>query len=316
MAAEHPSGSGLTVALLSPNSTARDSALRMILAGDPRADDSVDRRIRILREVAGAQGMNLDLLVAAYERELLKGAALAIESPGRSAIVHLSPERRNRSRLDVSVEMLRELQEQAWSRGIVLLQSMAAPNETALEDTLSRAGFRFLAELVYADRSADAATPSMPQHHPFTFVSYSPDRHDAFLQALESTYANSQDCPGLAGIRSTEDVLDGHRATGLFDPDLWFLARHDGAPAGVLLLAPLHSRPAVEVAYMGVSAEYRRQGIADALLNHGTRQIDARGFSGLTLAVDSTNDPARRLYRKWGFVETERRRAWIATRPS
>ena len=67
---------------------------------------------------------------------------------------------------------------------------------------------------------------------------------------------------------------------------------------------------------MGVAYGFRGRGVGHALMRKCNDEMMARGFAGVTLAVDSVNTPARALYRKWGFVEAARRRAWIALRPS
>lgn len=85
-----------------------------------------------------------------------------------------------------------------------------------------------------------------------------------------------------------------------------------GAPAGVLLLAPLRDRNLLEVVYMGVAHHFRRQGVGRALMHKCNGEMIARGFDGVTLAVDSVNASARTLYHQWGFAETGRRRVWIA----
>ena len=111
------------------------------------------------------------------------------------------------------------------------------------------------------------------------------------------------------------DVLLGHRHTGLADPEgLWHLALRGGEPVGLILLAGVHHRSCLEVVYMGVSADARGQQVGDALLSLAFDIGRRRGVRTLTLAVDSTNAYARRLYERNGFVEMARRRAWICRR--
>jgi ribosomal protein S18 acetylase RimI-like enzyme len=71
----------------------------------------------------------------------------------------------------------------------------------------------------------------------------------------------------------------------------------------------------LEVVYMGVTPEARGQGVGDTLLARAADECARRRAAVLTLAVDSHNHPALDLYQRWAFVETARRRAWIATRP-
>ena len=303
------------IEILPPDSPRRRPALRLILSGDTRPNPNVEQRLRTLEDNVAARGMNLDLLVVASKGKRLTRACFAVESPGRSAIVHLSPLGDFEARHDVSVLLLRELQDHAWQRGIVLLQAMMSPEETQLERFFAEAGFRFLAEIIYADRARGTPTSALPETLKLEWVTYSARQHDLFLRGLEQTYTDSLDCAGLSGVRRTADVLATHRATGRHDPSLWFLAKLNGRTAGVLLLSPLPDRSLFEVAYMGVAHGFRRRNIGHALMRKCNDAMISRGFAGVTLAIDSVNTPARALYRRWGFVEQGRRRAWIAVRP-
>ncbi|MFH0981327.1 MAG: GNAT family N-acetyltransferase [Planctomycetota bacterium] len=304
------------VEVLPPGSPLRQQALRLILSGQTRPAPDVDRRIGLLQDTAAGQGMNLDLVVVAFKADQLTAAGLAIESPGRSAFIHLSPLPAPGEEYNALVRVLRELQDRAWRRDRVLLQGMASPDEHPLELLFAEAGFRFLAEFIYADRDGRAPIPSLAREPKLDLLPYSPGRHELFLRALDQTYAESLDCAGLSGIRRTEDALAGHRATGRHDPSLWFLARLSGETAGVLLLSSLSDRNMLEVVYMGVARDLRRRGVGHALMRKCHEEMISGAFAGVTLAVDSVNTPARALYHRWGFVETGRRRAWIAARPS
>lgn len=304
------------VEVLPPGNPLREQAFRLILSGETRPSATVDQRLDTVKSTVAAQGINLDLLVAALRGKQLTAAAMAIESPGRSALIYLSPLPDSTVGHNASVRVLRELQDQGWKRNIALLQAMASPGETRLERALSKAGFRFLAELIYADCPRGTTVPQLPVPPMLDLLSYSPQYHELFLRGLEQTYTESLDCADLSGVRSTEDVLAGHRATGCYDPSLWFLARLDGAIAGVLLLSPLRHRNVLEVAYIGVAHGFRRRGVAHVLMRKTHDEMIACGFDGITLAVDGVNAPARALYGKWGFVETGRRRVWVAIKPS
>jgi GNAT superfamily N-acetyltransferase len=123
----------------------------------------------------------------------------------------------------------------------------------------------------------------------------------------------SLDCPELTGLRPIAEVLAGHRATGLFDSSLWWVARRGEEPVGVMLLNRIPDVEALEVVYMGVAQAARGTGVADGLLDQAVAAAKQAGASTLALAVDQRNTPARRLYTRWGFTETGARDAWIAT---
>ena len=62
------------------------------------------------------------------------------------------------------------------------------------------------------------------------------------------------------------------------------------------------------ISNVAVSAEYRRQGIADALINKLCERAEELDLSFVTLEVRKSNDPAIALYSKYGFVPVGERK--------
>ena len=58
---------------------------------------------------------------------------------------------------------------------------------------------------------------------------------------------------------------------------------------------------------IAVSPDYRRQGVAAALIEELVRQLKVGGNHCLTLEVRSSNDSAIKLYEKLGFIQVGRR---------
>lgn len=58
---------------------------------------------------------------------------------------------------------------------------------------------------------------------------------------------------------------------------------------------------------LAVAPEYRRQGIAEKLVNEMVVRLRSNAVSCLTLEVRASNHPAIRLYEKLGFQEVGRR---------
>jgi ribosomal-protein-alanine N-acetyltransferase len=58
---------------------------------------------------------------------------------------------------------------------------------------------------------------------------------------------------------------------------------------------------------IAVDPNYRRQGVAVALVEELVRRLRERGNHCLTLEVRASNDPAIKLYEKLGFVQIGRR---------
>lgn len=130
------------------------------------------------------------------------------------------------------------------------------------------------------------------------------------MRVLEESYVDTRDCPGLAGMRRTEDVLDGHFALGP-RPRFWLVARKEGVAHGVCLMNASPDAASAELVYLGVARSARGSGIARALLLEGLRACALGRVALVSLAVDELNDPARRLYSAAGFKKVSARVALV-----
>ena len=86
------------------------------------------------------------------------------------------------------------------------------------------------------------------------------------LEALESSYQDTLDCPELCGLRETPDVLDSHRSTGVFDPALWWMVHVNGQARGCALFNRCPEQRTIELVYLGLSPELRGRGLGKWLL--------------------------------------------------
>jgi ribosomal protein S18 acetylase RimI-like enzyme len=102
---------------------------------------------------------------------------------------------------------------------------------------------------------------------------------------------------------SLEDWLAVEETLAGFDPDLRYLATVDGEPAAAMLLARrLETEGALYVSELATLEEYRRRGIASALLAHGFEVAAREGLGQLALHVDSENvHAAPAVYRRAGL---------------
>jgi [ribosomal protein S18]-alanine N-acetyltransferase len=65
-----------------------------------------------------------------------------------------------------------------------------------------------------------------------------------------------------------------------------------------------------EIENIAVSGQARRRGLGSRLLGEFLDRVRARGGTEVYLEVRESNHAARKLYEKWGFVETGRRKAY------
>ncbi len=289
-------------------------ALHLALGGVANASARARRRRgdEFLSDCEG-RSLGADLLMASFDGEGLCGSCLALRAPGRAALL-LTPTsmRTDRERRGIALALVAACRE-AKKSDLALLQVLLPPRDETMSAMAREAGFRFLTRLRYLERPIESREHDSRTALDLDWVPFSPEAAGIFRQAVESSYSASRDCPELNGLRTTEEVLEGHRSAGDFDPDLWTVALRGQEPVGVLLLVGIPRHRAIEIAYMGVAQVARGAGVANSLLAQAVTTVEQSSAKFLTLAADERNQPALRLYERWGFTPIGIRDAWIAT---
>ena len=85
--------------------------------------------------------------------------------------------------------------------------------------------------------------------------------HAQFVQAIARSYEQTLDCPALSGARDIQDVVEGHKSVGIFDPQLWSVLLRGDEPLGCLLLAEIPARNGIELVYLGLAPAARGRGL-------------------------------------------------------
>jgi mycothiol synthase len=262
-------------------------------AGAPAGNDHALEFISYAQQ----RGINLADVWIAERAGQIATAMLPVISPGRTMLLLMPADQG----ADIAADVLMDTVCQAFAdRGFRLAQALLDPAEPAMEKRLVGHGFRRMAELIYlhvAVRSAEV--PTLPQA--FALHTYSPHTHALFAETVSSSYHGSLDCPGLNGVRDIEDVLAGHKSSGEFDPKYWFVLEENGQGRGVLLLSRLPNCESTELVYLGLTPEARSRGLSDLLMRQALAATAQMGQSRLSLAVDSGNLPALRLYYRFGM---------------
>lgn len=311
------------------------AAERLVEATGPAARQAARRIV----EAGPDGGVAFDHVYATIDadRRAVREMALAIPSPGRSALIFLSrpdptgdrPEERAMCTVSLT-EHLAALP----GHPIDIAQALPAAGERWAVDALMAAGWRIVGELAYMRRplSAEDAPrqgllrhrepePDLPDGVELEPISI-PDRETPSLgllvAALDDSYADTLDCPELCGLRRTCDIIASHAAIGRPELAIWTLIRHEGRPAGAVLLAGLPEQRCYELVYIGLGQSLRGLGLGELLMRRAIGQLSARvkqsasrsGWS-LTCAVDTANTPAVRLYQRLGFTPFDRRIACV-----
>jgi ribosomal protein S18 acetylase RimI-like enzyme len=259
--------------------------------------------------------LDLSGLWLARRGERVVGAILTQLLGGRAGAVWPPEVSLTWGRSAVAGALVRAGLEGLAQRGARIAQALLTPDtprQAGLD--LTEGGLPAVTELRYLGR--DTAGPAASDGPGFVWEVFEPARPEAFTRVLEATYSGSLDMPELDGLRSLDDIIESHQATGRYDPGLWHLGRLPGQPeaAAVVLLARNSVRATWEVSYLGLTPEARGRGLGREALEHAIEL--ARPHAGrLELAVDHRNTPARRLYERAGFVMYDRRRIHFRVLP-
>ena len=100
----------------------------------------------------------------------------------------------------------------------------------------------------------------------------------------------------------SENVLSSELKTPL---SLWVVATNDGAVIGYVGAQIVPDE--ADMMNLAVDAQYRRQGIGKALVEHLIASLQERMVRSLTLEVRVSNAPAVSLYEGMGFLTVGRR---------
>lgn len=284
----------------------RTAALSSVLGHGAVASPGFEQR-------AESHGIDLSLLWVAHADGQLRAAALLVPHPGRSALLMATAPSDHAHAVAVSRLVEHVLQASVQLPQVRLIQALSAPSEALRSRAWTAGGMRHLASLDYMERPLQDG-PRIDGEAPrgIRLEPWDPSRRDLLQALLSETYVETLDCPGLAEMRTTEDIVDGHLAAGEHDPALWTIAWRKDRAIGALLLAPSQATDSVEIVYLGLAPEARGRGLGRALLGHGLRLVQGRRERVLALAVDQRNTPAVALYARLGFRTVRRREAFVA----
>lgn len=302
-------GVGLAVRAVRPAEIER--ALHLILSGHHGFDDAAT--IAEFLDLAQRRGIDLSAVwvVADDIRGKLAWATLPMSLAGRTTLLMFPP----RLRSGVSARHVSDLIAGALVEpirlGATLAQAIIDPEHRPVHRVLLESGFDDIAELIYLVRHVRNPINGRILTDEFRLSRYDTSTHARFGACVERTYLDSLDCPRLNGRRAIDDIIDGHKAAGEFDPNLWLLLSDDHGDLGVLLLNRIYARQGYELVYIGLTPEARGRGLADALLRTAIHTLALEGGGQIITACDAANVPARKLYLRHGFGHLYARRALV-----
>ncbi|MGO9115887.1 MAG: GNAT family N-acetyltransferase [Thermoguttaceae bacterium] len=191
-----------------------------------------------------------------------------------------------------------------------MAQALLSTDVGADADSLVAADFRHVSDLLYLVCLPDQF-PTSPPCCELLFESYSPAQHARFAGLVDATYEGTLDCPAVNGVRRVDDVLQGYRATGHFDPKRWFIVHHQGEQIGCLILTDYPDHATWELIYMGILPAARGRGWGVEIVRYALWLAGQASPNRFVLAVDATNEPALRMYAAAGFQAWDRRSVYV-----
>lgn len=198
----------------------------------------------------------------------------------------------------------------AATQGCRIIQSILEVAPTPIEEDLSHANFRPLAELEYLSGLAERF-PTGPPSGRIGLVAYRPEFREQLEKIIQATYRESLDCPELDDLRSIDDVLAGYRAAGDLGEAGWYFVRHEQQIVGCLILAYHQEINQAELVYCGLTPTARGLGLGVELTREALWWANERGADQLVLAVDRRNTPAIQTYVRSGLLTTDHKRLWV-----
>lgn len=112
---------------------------------------------------------------------------------------------------------------------------------------------------------------------------------------------NDQYCSRQGALKFLKNIVV-FPGCGMFQPEASFvtLARHTGQLAGAILVSQVAARVA-HITQVCVRRQLQGCGIGRHLLVRALNHLRQRGYEGVSLSVTAENQPAVRLYRRFGF---------------
>lgn len=264
----------------------------------------------------------------------VRQVCLAVLGAGRTAMLfHSSPEHQRAlgtretqiQEISACISTCLEHLGQTPER-VGLAQSLIEPRQRWARDACERAGMIFVGELAYMRKPIPSSGPATkPEPDWPEGITVRPVRslerdasqsdRDLLIEILEQSYIDTLDCPELCGMRSMEDVVDSHMATGVFNPAHWLLILRDGRPAGCCLLSHCPANHSVELVYLGIASNARGMGLGRRVLDYGISRLQGLDAREITCAVDTRNTPAIAVYESLGFQRFDSRIGYVAPIP-
>ena len=303
---EHANRRVTRPAIAQPGPARLLEAIQCLLHADPK-------RARRFLAFAEKSGMGLEHLWCAFDQPgKITVSAMATLNPGRTAML-FATQPKTRSAIETTGKVIDATCRSLKKAGVGLAQSLIPPEHPLEAEAFEAGGLSRIATLTYMERSVPRRKERFEEELPsgLRVETYRPHLRSRLEALLAETYQDTLDCPGLSHLRRTSDVVDGHIRSGIFKPEGWHFLMKNDTPVGISTMNVSKTKESIELVYLGLTPQMRGHGTGRALMAHALREISGSPQKTVVLAVDDSNDPARRIYEHFGFRSTARRHALV-----
>jgi len=240
------------------------------------------------------------LLVAEDALGELLGAILTLRLDGAMGIVWPPGVAAGHDHEAVEDALVSSACSQLRTHGVKVAQWLPRSGDDDGVASLERQGFACVTRLSLWRRDLTVAAGLPRTRAALEFVPF-PEAED-FTSSLLASYEGSLDCPESVGHRTSAELMAAHGPPpSQSEAALWYVARHEALPIGVVLLNRGETPASGELNYIGVVTDARSRGFGRELMRFAIRRSVEVGFRNLTLSVDVRNEIALQLYRSLGF---------------
>ncbi len=280
------------------------------LVGGVRCSPAQEARAKIMHQLATRHGESKYRLWWARQDGTCLASAVVIESHGKTGLLFHTDLNAAGADARALGELIRKISLSAIDDGMGLVQTMLEPGAGDNAQLLTSAGLIKLAELIYLNLDLTTIRP-LDLDANWTWRNGEQFSQAELIEVLDSSYCDSQDCPGLTGVRRMEDVVAGYKATGAYEARAWWIVERHGEAAGCVLVSDWPEAHTAEIVYAGTAPACRRRGLGRAMLRRAAAEARQRGCESIRLAVDAANAPARALYDSEGYHQTGQRMVYV-----
>lgn len=276
-------------------------------------DDELGRsRAGNALELVRQGALEAEGVLVAREADQLLGAMVCTPLAAAGGLVW-PPQAADESRRHVIEDQLVQ-RASSWlrQRGAKLAQALLAPEEAHLGESLARNGFQHITNLWYMRHEMELPPQLLGHAERLTCQTFADCDVRTFQETLLRSYDDTLDCPEVNGVRTIDEIIEGHKHQGVHDPNHWWLAFDGSRPVGVLITTAMPEVDAWDMAYLGIVADARGRGFGRELTTKALIEAKEAEVRQLTLSVDARNRPAWNLYRAAGFEACAQREVLLA----